>query len=366
MTTEPRPDRAALASAIAPAASSAAVQDFNRFLRTPPTEREVLEPTGTWPLSHHFWTEREFRALAAAGFSGRPLLVKGEPGVGKSQLAHAAATRLRWRFESEVITPRFEPEHLLWRFDAVRRLAMANQAKETTERDYITPGALWRALDPVSARVDPRKAAKRGCVLLIDEIDKADSDLPNSLLEVLANRSFNTRFDGVEEVHPAPAGSGRPAKGLLVVLTSNDERELPLAFLRRCVVLELAVPDEEKHPEAFIAWLLERGEVQHPEMHFEVRHQAAEQVRRDRAASPRGLGARPGLAEYQDLLRALSEIVLGASDEAAARKQLHWLDKLSPYFLRKQPGQDQSPSHAAPSSLEADGVDADDTERPDA
>jgi len=336
---------------------------FNAFLTpTPPTDATPIAASGSWPKAEHHWSLHELRALAAAGFSGRPLLVKGEPGVGKSQLARAAAALLRWRFEYEVITPRLEPQDLMWRFDAVRRLADAGVKRadaDGTQRSglldndkaYFAPGVLWRALDPQSAAsLQPSKAGQpvldeRPCVLLLDEIDKADSDLPNSLLEVLGNRSFTTPWG--EQI---PSLKTAAERGLLIVITSNDERELPLAFLRRCVVLDLEVPDEKTNPEGFVEWLVERGAPQFPQLTEALLREAAVMVRADRKDSPRGQGARPGLAEYLDLLRALKEISAtsapgatekatrgdGAAIAAIAELQTQWLAELRPYVLRKQ------------------------------
>jgi MoxR-like ATPase len=193
---------------------------------------------------------------------------------------------------------------------------------------------LWRALDPYSAQVELAANTPPHCVLLLDEIDKADSDLPNSLLEVLGNRSFKTPWCTV------PADPQADKLSLLIVITSNDERELPLAFLRRCVVLDLKVPEGET---AFVAWLLERGLAQFAAMDESIRTDAAHMVWRDRQLSPLGQGARPGLAEYLDLLRALQEIVASRTDPKAVAEQDHWLRELSPYVLRKQ-GQDQTPT----------------------
>ncbi len=83
---------------------------FHTFLGPVPDAPTRLDETPRWRSAAHTWSAPEMRALAVAGFSGRPLLVKGEPGVGKSQLARAAAQLLGWRFEHEVITPRFEPQ----------------------------------------------------------------------------------------------------------------------------------------------------------------------------------------------------------------------------------------------------------------
>ncbi len=216
----------------------------------------------------------------------------------------------------------------------MRRLADAGaHALKQDDREYATPGVLWRALDPYSAKVDLASNPSPHCVLLLDEIDKADSDLPNSLLEVLGNHRFQTPWASV------PSDPQASKLSLLIVITSNDDRELPLAFLRRCVVLDLKVPDSEA---LFSAWLLERGMAQFAGMDKSLRDTAARMVWRDRELSPLGQGARPGLDEYLDLLRALHDIVGGETDPKAVAEQRRWLAELSPYVLLKQ-GQDQTP-----------------------
>ena len=311
--------------------STAPDSDFAKLLQPAHKLTTPLpaEGDGTWPEAVHVWDEKELDALAAAAFSGRPLLVRGEPGVGKSQLARAAAALLQWRLVYQVITPRFEPEHLKWRYDLVLRLSDATCKQPVDiETRYISPGVLWQALDPKGVQALTNKAgagdgapASAGCVLLLDEIDKSDSDLPNSLLEVLANRAFHTPLGRV------PADP-KAQPQLLIVITSNDERELPLAFLRRCVVLDLAPP--ESPPQAFVNWLLQRGAAQFPGLDAAVRKQAAVQVQVDRAATQPGQGARPGGAEYLDLLAA----VQGISPSAGEQKK--WLKRLGRYVLRKQ------------------------------
>ena len=169
-----------------------------------------------------------------------------------------------------------------------------------------------------------------GTVVLLDEIDKADSDLPNSLLEVLANGSFTLPWGA----SLLPKGS--VAAPTLVVITSNEERELPAAFVRRCVCLHLMPPPDGERAK-FLDWLQVRARAQFGGVPTEVLSQAAELVYADRVACPVGMGARPGLAEYLDLLRALHDIAPG---EAA--QQLAWLQRLAPYALLKQYPQDQS------------------------
>lgn len=177
----------------------------------------------------HQWSQPEIDALRLAYAAGRPLLVRGEPGTGKTQLARAAAEWLGWRLQAETIHPRFEAHELRYRFDAVRRLADAQAGEQELDKKaerYWRPGVLWKAYGWESAErflPDAEKIVEpEGHVVLIDEIDKADSDLPNSLLEVLAQRSFH--------VEPVLAPIGGPSvQPPLVIITTNEERDLPAA-----------------------------------------------------------------------------------------------------------------------------------------
>lgn len=314
----------------------------NSFLTTPAHANQPLSTIGSWQAATHVWDARELDALALARASGRPLLVRGEPGTGKSQIARAAAALLGWHFAYEVITARHEAQDLLWHYDAVERLAVANKAERTHMRDFVLPGVLWQALNPAGALVQQRHAYRvaraneqdateiatdpnlKGTVVLLDEIDKADSDLPNSLLEVMANGGFNLPWG--EGLH---GDGGKPAP-TLIILTSNEERELPAAFVRRCVCLHL-VPPGDGERDAFLSWLQVRAKAHFPKLDEGILQSAAVMVLQDRLQSNPGLGARPGLAEYLDLLRALQEI---APDNV--EQQRAWLHRLSPYVLQKQ------------------------------
>jgi MoxR-like ATPase len=158
----------------------------------------------------------------------------------------------RLALHAETIHPRFEPHELRYRFDAVRRLADAQAGERdlgANAKRYWRPGVLWKAYGWSSAwRFLPdaeRVADPKGHVVLIDEIDKADSDLPNSLLDVLAQRSF--------QVEPVTEPIGGPTvQAPLIIITTNEERDLPAAFLRRCIVLSLAAGDD------YAGWLVER------------------------------------------------------------------------------------------------------------
>ena len=224
------------------------------------------------------YNEEIILAINVAMATGRPLLVRGQSGSGKSSLAYNAARILGRRFYQFVVTSRIKSQDLLWRFDAVRRLGNA-QARSFQDQDasspdwhdyhpYIEPGILWWVFDPASART--RGAASlpsqmeaadtityshaenrttdhyTPAVVLIDEIDKADPDFPNNLLVPFGSLEFRVEEVGQEiRLNPPPSQQGmNPFDLPLVIITTNEERRLPDAFLRRCIILELAGPTD--------------------------------------------------------------------------------------------------------------------------
>src|SRR5204863_55782 len=155
----------------------------------------------------------------------RPLLIKGEPGTGKTVLAHEVAKAIgapliEWHIKSTT-----KAQQGLYEYDAVSRLRDSQLGDERVKdiRNYIKRGKLWDAF-----------AAEQRPVLLIDEIDKADIEFPNDLLQELDRMEFF-----VYETGETISARQRP----IVIITSNNEKELPDAFLRRCFFHYIRFPD---------------------------------------------------------------------------------------------------------------------------
>jgi len=318
------------------------------------------------PERVHVFSRREIDAVNAALGAGRPLLVRGEPGVGKTQLAEAVAVQLQRLLLPFVVDARSESRDLLWHLDAVQRLADAQLLGAAGElrlggqppagdpgdagepeppvrrllcalrealalEHYLHPGPLWWAFDwegagrqAAAVRLAPPSLAapSAGCVVLIDEIDKAESDLPNGLLEASGARCFT------------PQGRTAPVRAVgelpLVIVTTNEERTLPDAFVRRCLVLHLRLPDED--PETLVTHLMGRGCAHFPAADAAVLERAARLLARDRASAEEYQWyPLPGQAEYLDLVRAVRAL------ETDPQAQLRRLDDLGRYLLKKHP-----------------------------
>jgi MoxR-like ATPase len=309
--------------------------------------RITLAPLEGWEGSAHVFEPLDVLAIQAAFVSKRPLLVRGEPGTGKTQLARTVAQQLGWVLIYKVINGLTELEELFWHYDAIDRLGeaqvLAGESREVRKENlkhcrFLTPGPLWWAFDWKGAQDQfdhwsrrkqgrptwTNEGAPPGVVLLIDEIDKADLDLPNGLLESFGQNSFQIPWleSGIVRRREIP---------LIAVITTNEERELPRAFLRRCLVLQLEYPDE-KNAADFERWLQERGRMHFPSevCHEKVLLRAAEIIRTDRMSTEYG-AIRPGLAEYIDLLKAVTELHPGNRDA-----QLTAMDDLSQFVRKKQ------------------------------
>lgn len=269
----------------------------------------------------HVFEEHTIGAVNAALVAGRPLLVRGEPGLGKTQLAEAVAEELQRAYLPFVVDSRTEQRDLLWHYDAVERLAEAQLCHATMKpgdtlgdrlnpERFVRPRPLWWALNWDSANtalgshpssplaLGQNNARKdNGWVLLVDEIDKAETDVPNGLLEAFGALQFT------------PYGAAKPvtAKGTppLVIITTNEERTLPPAFLRRCFVLLLEMPNSEQHA---LTWLVQRGRSHFGSLLTEpILKEAAQQLWKDRQdAQQKQWRPLPGLAEYIDMLRVLA------------------------------------------------------------
>ncbi len=230
----------------------------------------------------YLYTDKIVLAVNVALATGRPLLVQGVSGCGKSSLAYNIARVMQRRYYELVVSSRTQARDLLWRFDAVRRLGDAQADHKPAARGrqmaaalwetyypYIEPGVLWWVFDPQSARRrgrpargaggaarpaqdiavyapagDGRGAQSTGVVILIDEIDKAEPDLPNNLLVPLGSLEFTVEEIG-QKIRLREDASRAAALPLLVI-TTNQERRLPQAFLRRCVILDIDEPTTDE------------------------------------------------------------------------------------------------------------------------
>ena len=216
-------------------------------------------------------------AVNAALTLERPLLVKGEPGTGKTVLAREVAAALgrpliEWHVKSTT-----KARHGLYEYDAVARLrdGQLGDPRVNDIANYIVRGQLWEAFE--SAAVP---------VLLIDEIDKADIEFPNDLLQELDRMEFY-----VHETQQTVKATARP----LVIITSNNEKELPDAFLRRCFFHYIAFPDRDTMAEIVA--------VHYPDIKKMLLREAME-VFYDIREAP-GLKKKPSTSELLDWLKLL-------------------------------------------------------------
>jgi MoxR-like ATPase len=222
-------------------------------------------------------TEDLMVAVNAAIRLERPLLVKGEPGTGKTELARQIASSLGLRLIEWHVKSTTRAQQGLYEYDAVSRLRDSQLGDERVRdvANYIKPGKLWDAF-----RADER------VVLLIDEIDKADIEFPNDLLQELDRMEFH-----VYETGETIDARHRP----IVIITSNNEKELPDAFLRRCFFHFIAFPEA--------ATMLRIIDVHFPDIKKELVRAALTQFYEIRETP--GLKKKPSTSEVLDWLKLL-------------------------------------------------------------
>jgi MoxR-like ATPase len=294
-------------------------------------------------------------AVEVALTTGRPLLLRGAPGSGKSSLAAFIARNLGYRYYEHTVTAATRAQDLLWRFDTVRRLSDAQVRKAgdppLRDADYVEPGVLWWAFDRDSAsrRGTAKQDTRPGtagkdtrwvkpaiepnaelneerrldrAVVLIDEIDKADPDVPNGLLEPLSLARFvvtETRAEIERPIRTAEQAAADPIGQIFIVITTNEERDLPPAFIRRCVVFKLDQPNEDRLLD--IARLHMRGSS--PALNVNLGRSLAKRTSMlQEQAEKEGLRP-PGVAEYLDAVRACTALEITPGDSLAWRVLAH-------------------------------------------
>ncbi|MFC9356446.1 AAA family ATPase [Rhodococcus sp. NPDC057014] len=231
---------------------------YAEAIKNLPSKREIEDASS--PVLPENWSRTQTEAevyLPGADLArvtdlaialGRPLLLQGEPGCGKTRLAHSVAYALGMPLEIAYVKSTSRAQDLLYTYDAVRRLYDSQLGAEGPKDDkkqplvrfagnYITLGPLGRAI--------ARAEYGRQSVVLIDEIDKADLDFPNDLLWELDRMEFDI---------PEAPGMGHRAGRLrpFVVVTHNEEKPMPPAFLRRCVYYYVEFPQTHRELERIL------------------------------------------------------------------------------------------------------------------
>ncbi|MEM8579917.1 MAG: MoxR family ATPase [Pseudomonadota bacterium] len=245
-------------------------------------------------------------AVNAAVTLERPLLVKGEPGTGKTELARQVAAALGLPMIEWAIKSTTRAQQGLYEYDAVSRLRDSQLGDERVHNitNYVKRGKLWQAFD-----------ADGKVVLLIDEIDKADIEFPNDLLQELDKMEFF-----VYETGETIRARHRP----IVIITSNNEKELPDAFLRRCFFHYIAFPDEDT--------LRRIVEVHHPGIKGALLSTALTQFYEIRETQ--GLKKKPSTSEVLDWLKLL--LAEDLSPEDLKRDGANALPKLHGALLKNE------------------------------
>jgi MoxR-like ATPase len=259
----------------------------------------IWKGNGDYP-SPYLFSDEICIAMDVALTVNRPLLIAGPPGSGKTMLAEAMAGLLEARFLKHTLTSRSRLEDLTGGIDQLERLHDAHAAQPGEQlrapNEYLRPGLFWRAFDPSAAArfggPQEQDTSQRTTVILLDEIDKAEPDLPNDLLEVLDARRFTVGKD--MEVRADPKNA------FVVLITTNGERELPPAFIRRCVSLVLDSPESEQ--------LRLIGAHHYPHTSAELRQAVADKVAELMKTAVQYGRRPPGTSEFLDALKTCFEL----------------------------------------------------------
>lgn len=282
---------------------------FDPPLVPPPAAREHVGDRAA--ASAYVYDENLVLAVNVALVTRRPLLLRGRPGTGKSSLARNVAMHLHRRFYPHTVSSRTQARDLLWTVDDVARLSDAASGTAGDRSRYVVPGVLWWAFDSAGAGrrglaepaemppPDPNEGEPGApqAVVLLDEIDKADPDVPNDLLEPLGLYRFHDQQGAVVAAADAP----------LVVLTTNEERDLPKAFLRRCVVHTLSPPTVDRLVAIAIVHLGDTGRELYEDIALwtsEARGDVSTAEFLDAVTAARTLDVGPGHPRWREVLDA--------------------------------------------------------------
>ena len=246
----------------------------------------VDPPTASVPREPYLASKPLEDAVNLAIALGRPLLLQGDPGAGKTRLAHAVAFALGLPLEEAYIKSTSRAQDLLYVYDAVRRLYDAQlQHSEHPEAQFVRDARHYIRLGPLGRAIARAEHGRRS-IVLIDEIDKADIDFPNDLLRELDRLAFDV---------PEAAGmryavaEDKPDLRPVIFVTNNEEKTLPAAFLRRCIFHYVEFPDDRSYLEQILA-LHQVGDPQ-------LRSEAIGVILRLRELD---LAKKPGLSELLD------------------------------------------------------------------